>query len=84
MADADKRESPRWIPVSERLPELKDDGVLVFFADLGRCDVVNIFDYFRPITAGLAADGQQKYTLWAYSQGVTHWMDLPEPPKKGE
>ena len=69
-----------WINVESRLPELADDGVLVYFSSTGAVETVNIEDYFRPITDGLDESGNQKYVLWATSQGVTHWMPLPEPP----
>ena len=70
----------KWIRVSERLPELRDDGVIAWFSETRSAETVHIESYFRPITAGVDADGTQKYTLWAHVQKVTHWMPLPEPP----
>lgn len=69
-----------WISVEDRLPELVDGGVLVYFSRTDAVETVNIEDYFRQITAGLDDAGNQKHTLWAISQGVTHWMPLPPPP----
>jgi hypothetical protein len=68
-----------WVDVNDRLPQLKDDSVLVYF-DNGGIDMVHIEDYFGDITSGVI-DGKQTYTKWYLSQGVTHWMPLPEPPK---
>lgn len=65
---------PRWIPVSERLPE-ENVSVLVFTKD-GK------FDRAGMHVAILDEDGE-----WYPSHGdgymfpvVTHWMPLPEPP----
>lgn len=68
-----------WISVNDRLPELKDDGVLVFFPN-GAIETVHIQDYFDDITAGVDDFGVQMYTKWYITQGVTHWMPLPEAP----
>lgn len=73
-----------WISVKDRLPELKDDGVLVHF-DNGSIETVHIEDMFKPITNGIV-DGVQQYTRWYlhHVPAVTHWQPLPEPPKDGE
>ena len=68
-----------WVSVNDRLPELKDDGVLVFFPN-GAIETVHIQDYFDDITAGVDDFGVQMYTKWYITQGVTHWMPLPEAP----
>ena len=69
-----------WINVNDRLPESKDDSVLVFFADTGCIETVHIQDYFDDITNGFDDNGNQLYTKWYKSQNVTHWMELPAPP----
>ena len=56
----------------------------MYFSRSDAVEIVNTVDYFRPITAGLDEAGNQKYALWAISQGVTHWMPLPGPPKPRE
>ncbi|OHD25265.1 MAG: hypothetical protein A2Y34_03930 [Spirochaetes bacterium GWC1_27_15] len=68
-----------WINVKDRLPELRDDSVLVYFLENQSIAMVYIEDYFAGITAGVV-DGVQQYTKWYISQGVTHWMELPEIP----
>lgn len=74
-------EQMQWVPCSERLPELRDDAVLVYWPANGAIETVHIQDWFGDMTAGVDADGNQLYAKWYLSQGVTHWMPLPEPPK---
>lgn len=69
-----------WISVEDRLPEVRDDSVLAAFAH-GGIDMVHIQEYFEPITNGVR-DGVQQYTYWYLSQGITHWMPLPELPNE--
>ena len=71
----------QWISVKDELPELKDDGVLVYFSETGSIETVHIEDYFRDITSGRDENGDQTYTKWYKSQGVTHWMRLPASPE---
>lgn len=71
-----------WISVEDRLPELKDDSVLAHFEN-GSIETIHIEDYFKPITNGFNANGEQIYTKWYLHHNplVTHWMPLPTPPK---
>lgn len=67
---------PRWIPVTERLPEEGED-VLVF--GYWHEKFQPLMCYLSPHRKGewfTTVAGQQVYT-------VTHWMPLPEPPKEG-
>jgi len=70
-----------WISVDDRLPEIKDDSVLATFPN-GGVDIIHIEEYFKDITNGHDEEGRQEYTKWYLSQGVTHWMPLPEPAKE--
>ena len=80
-------ESPKWIPVTERLP--KKDGDYLCYKESG------LYEVF-----GFAKDGRKKHKYdffrdwknvwyfysseWGYitTDSVTHWMPLPEPPKE--
>jgi hypothetical protein len=68
-----------WISVNDSLPPLGDYSVLAYFKG-GGMDMVHVEDYFKDITAGIK-DGIQRYTKWYVSQGVTHWMNLPNAPQ---
>lgn len=81
----EKRSKPRWIPVTEALPESIDDDVLV--TDGEGCAV----GYWRPDAQ--AWDSTDFGWLENRSEPpcgihtVTHWMPLPplpEPPKEEE
>lgn len=64
-------EIAEWIPVSERLPEVKTD-VLVY-NDAGGMPMVDVdsMGHYEYVDA----------SFWYRSQNVTHWMPLPCPPK---
>lgn len=76
---ADVVERPRWIPVTERLPE--DDQRVLAYYGFDRGDgylgmmFMQVLDYFardpRPHFQHEGANGMM----------VTHWMPLPEPPE---
>ena len=92
-ADAiEELSKPRWIPVTERLPETS--GVYLAWM---KWDLTDPYDnpsaypieydaeedafgwwrpYFDPETLGLAKKDFIRY------EGVTHWMPLPKPPKE--
>lgn len=69
----------QWIPVTERLPEMKTD-VLMYFRD------------DKNAKAGFLCDVDEDRSMWcAYTDGgfytdcdyePTHWMPLPNPPKE--
>ena len=58
---------PRWIPVTERLPE--EDELVLVWRNNGLPYVSRRIDLSYWV--GLGRDA-----------GVTHWMPLPEPPKE--
>ncbi len=82
-----------WISVSDRLPESADESVLAYSDGHrytkggwpeGAIDMVHIQDYFDDITCGLDDKGDQMYTKWYRTEGVTHWMPLPDDPKEAK
>ena len=65
----------KWIPVSERLPEIRervvvyhDDGMIRFGINYGG---------FADVVSSIYLNSQH-HTCFSK---VTHWMPLPEPPK---
>ena len=61
---------PKWIPVSERLPE-KFHSVLT---------ARKIGDWFSIDMESIGANGKWLGDIFTNNE-VTHWMPLPEPPK---
>ena len=60
-------EKPRWIPVTERLPE--KNGVYLVYV-------------YREVTEMNYWHGKWHMLRDDYTKAVTHWMPLPEPPKE--
>ena len=71
----------QWISVQDRLPELEDNSVLVYFTTTSIA-VVHIEDNFKNIPNGFDKEGNQLYTKWYICSGITHWMPLLDPPKE--
>ena len=71
----------QWISVEDRLPELEDNSVLVYFTTTSIA-VVHIEDNFKNIPNGFDKEGNQLYTKWYICSGITHWMPLLDPPKE--
>ena len=65
---------PRWIPVTERLPE-EYVNVLCHLRSLDRKSEYYSIDH-------LMEDGQWWKAANSWKHEVTHWMPLPEPPKE--
>ncbi len=64
----------KWISVKDRLPENNLARVLVFLKDDEFTKPIG----FNKIDTDRCIDG--KWVRWG--KYVTHWMPLPEPPKK--
>ena len=66
---------PKWIPVSERLPDKNDDVLCSRGNHIGA--LIDVYTY--------KGDDQWEdsygYFSTAEYEGITHWMPLPEPPK---
>ncbi len=65
---------PRWIPVTERLPE-EYVNVLCHLRSLDRRSEYYSIDH-------LMEDGQWWKSANSWKFEVTHWQPLPEPPKE--
>lgn len=64
-----------WISVKDRLPN-KGQDVLIYRSGF-RVDLMNVHMY-------LGEDRwEDEYGYWetTETEGITHWMPLPEPPK---
>ena len=62
-----------WIPVTERLPE--NGGYVVCIAKR------NPFSRFMPMVARIEKNGWVNPITEQYISEITHWMQLPPPPK---
>jgi len=69
-----ERQDDKWIPVSERLPELDQDVLAIVDDDI----VIGSF--------GQGWDGEISFDRdeVGSTRYVTHWMPLPEPPEAQE
>ena len=70
-------DKPRWIPVTERLPEERGNYIVVINCPRGQWDEICAFDGEKEWVS--IDEYAEIATKW-----VTHWMPLPEPPKESE
>ena len=78
-------ERTRWIPCSERLPELQDTRWVRTVIVCARGHVMPMI-YERDIVQGKAV-GVWKWMwrgIFKEPEAITHWMPIPEPPKEGD
>ena len=68
---------PRWIPVTERLPELQNWGASKVVLGIVR----NESGYPPPNPCFCVYLGNQQWTIRGRMATITHWMSLPEPPE---
>lgn len=75
----------RWIPCSERLPELDEDGysqkVLACFGNYSGCDIL---EYRETEGIGKWYIGDMDDSPEDIGVMVLAWMPLPEPYKEGD
>ena len=81
---------PKWIPVSERLPE--NDGDYLIRKQLGKYHWYDVLGFAKDGRKVNEYDFESEWenvwysydSEWGYvtSDNVTHWMPLPEPPKE--
>ena len=77
-----KEKTTRWIPVTERLPEIDEKhhcskDVLAYLKDGGMC-----FTALEENIFGQSCFECERNPAVEEEMIVTHWMPLPEPPKE--
>ena len=94
-AEKDKRiaeleEAQRWIPVSERLPE-NVGSYLIYYHEWSNGDFLPKYDDYRIRVMRFMNNGKWCMPVCAdkrceadTNREVTHWMHLPEPPRKDD
>lgn len=79
-------ERTRWIPVSERLPEVDEDGDSDYI-------LISLENFSFPVIGRYAIDqdgdgsfheGDEERTLLSYGLFVNAWMPLPKPYRESE
>ena len=81
-ADAiEELSKPRWIPVTERLPEIMHTVIVS-----GRMKYEWETDFFRFVDVATYTEREffETFNDWYEGQDefeITHWMPLPEPPE---
>ena len=68
-------EKPRWIPVTDQLPEERGNYLVVINCPRGQWDEICAFDVEKEWVS--IDEYAEIATKW-----VTHWMPLPQPPKE--
>jgi hypothetical protein len=87
---------PKWIPVTERLPEEHDSifkglygtknwlpGMFLKTSGMVLASIEKK-DGTRTVKAMYTKDGEWYMDNMPWAKKVTHWMPLPEPPKECE
>lgn len=72
---------PRWIPVTERLPELQSWGASEVVFGLIKSENAPSLNKLNDLTLCVYCDNG----IWSMPGryvAITHWMPLPEPPKE--
>ena len=75
-------QKPDWIPVSERLPENKEDpegSIYCLVVDLYYGVIVRPYQQYHKCWYG---EDDDDYYCDAIGSSITHWMPLPEVPEK--
>ena len=84
----DAIEVPTWIPVTERLPELRKD-VLVYDGEESVGNIVFMRVWSLEQDTDFLGNTSGEYVWWDDERpydlnAVTHWMPLPDAPKDGD
>lgn len=79
---------PRWISVKERLPEQDQTVLLIAHGWKNQSIYVGKLCHMEPVTSWLTGitskESEWEIEGWSYLKTpfVTHWMEIPEPPKE--
>ena len=90
MAIKALEQEPRWIPVSEKLPEEYGEYMITWVSDYTNKPLISIAEY--EITDDFDRKNCRFLGEWLFDEymsaytniKVTAWMPLPEPPKEGD
>ena len=77
-----KNEEMKWISVKDRLPKMKQDVIASIEDTTGDCGGMVVPLIFCIEGHGFGFHCITVNGVLDYSDGVTHWMSLPEPPTK--
>lgn len=75
------QERQRWIPVTERLPELQSWGASTVVLGLIKNENAPSFNILHDLTLCVYCDNG----IWSMPgryAAISHWMPLPEPPEE--
>ena len=79
-----KKDAAKWIPVTERLPDLELVEAKANDFDLYACLCAKVItDRKNPVVVKAWYDGTHfmDSDCIYITKSVTHWMELPQPPK---
>ena len=72
---------PKWIPVSEKLPE--ESGHYLICLEC-KCNGESLGAWMQMAWFCEKFYWEHRYGDGIFNETVTHWMPLPEPPKEGK
>ena len=83
---AEAAKAPRWIPVTERLPEEEESVFVVrkFLGVKGQVPPSTYTEIAYRCGDRWIADSDEYKIAWHRHTDPLYWMPLPEPPKEGE
>ena len=73
-----------WISVTDRLPDIKGEYVLVYFPFRGRKIYMAYWDKYETLEEFVVEHSHQNLDKNGFDQTLffTHWMPIPKPPKQ--
>lgn len=67
----------KWIPVTERLPEVGEHNLVLVYKGNGLVDIA-----FLKLVTTKGKPWWFNYNWFQESQSITHWQTLPSPPSE--